>query len=78
MISVLLSLALDFLGARCAGLTDRQQLVLSGGVMGAASGAALGAIAGGSAAIGAAIGGAAGIAGGLLIYELGKEKLKAE
>ncbi len=56
------------LGA-CAGMSAREQRMLSGGAIGAGSGAALGAIVGGSPAVGAAVGGAAGVVGGLLVDE---------
>ena len=72
----LLALALLFLGAGCAGMTDQQQRALSGGAIGAGGGAVLGAITGGSPVIGAAVGGAAGVVGGLLVHE--HEKTKAQ
>jgi len=72
----LLALALLFLTAGCAGMTDQQQRALSGGAIGAGGGAVLGAITGGSSVIGAAVGGAAGVVGGLLVHE--HEKTKAQ
>jgi len=51
----------------CAGLTDRQQRVLTGGALGAGGGAAIGALSGGDPLTGAVIGGAAGAVGGALI-----------
>lgn len=72
----LLTLALPFLSAGCAGMTDQQQRALSGGAIGAGGGALLGAITGGSPVIGAAVGGAAGVVGGLLVHE--HEKTKAQ
>jgi len=58
----------------CAGMSTREQRMLSGGAVGAAGGAALGGITGGSAAAGAAIGGAAGVVGGYLYDEHTKKK----
>lgn len=55
--------------AGCAGMSYRQQRVLSGGAIGAGAGAALGAITGHSIAGGAAIGAAAGALGGLIVDE---------
>ena len=55
--------------AGCAGMSPRQQRVLSGGAIGAGAGAALGAITGNSIAGGAAIGAAAGAIGGLIVDE---------
>lgn len=49
----------------CAGMSDTEQRVLSGGAIGVAGGAVVGAIAG-DAALGAVIGGAAGVAGGFI------------
>lgn len=57
----------------CAGMTNTQQRVLSGGAIGAGAGAAIGAIAGGPAA-GAAIGGAAGVVGGVLVDQYEKSR----
>jgi osmotically inducible lipoprotein OsmB len=54
----------------CAGMTPREQRVLSGAAIGAGAGAAIGAATGGSPAAGAAIGGAAGAVGGLVVDEL--------
>ena len=56
--------------AGCAGMSSREQRMLSGGAMGAAGGAALGAITGGSPAVGAAVGGAAGVVGGVVVDEM--------
>jgi len=69
-ISLLLVVSL----AGCAGMTDDEQRMVSGGAMGAAGGAVLGAVTGGSALIGAAVGGAAGIAGGALVNHQQKGK----
>ena len=55
--------------AGCAGMSHRQQRILSGGAIGAGAGAALGAITGNSIAGGAAIGAAAGALGGLIVDE---------
>ncbi|BBK42508.1 hypothetical protein STVA_25280 [Allostella vacuolata] len=49
----------------CAGMSQTDQRVLSGGAIGAGGGAVLGAI-GGDAGLGAILGGAAGLAGGYL------------
>lgn len=67
--AVLLSLL-----AGCAGMSSRQQRVLSGGAIGAGAGAALGAITGHSIAGGAAIGAAAGAVGGLIVDESKKKR----
>lgn len=56
------------LGA-CAGMSAREQRMLSGGAIGAGAGAAIGAVTGGSPAVGAAVGGAAGVVGGILVDE---------
>jgi osmotically inducible lipoprotein OsmB len=61
MLIQLLVAVLFFSG--CAGMSNTEQRVLSGGAMGASGGAVLGALAG-SAAIGAAAGGGAGLLGG--------------
>ncbi len=54
-----------FLVAGCAGMSDTEQRVLTGGAAGATGGAIIGAIAG-NAGMGAAIGAASGLAGGYL------------
>jgi osmotically inducible lipoprotein OsmB len=59
----------------CAGLTTREQRVLSGGAIGAGAGAVGSAIVGGNVAAGAAIGAAAGAVGGL-IYDESKRRQK--
>ena len=51
----------------CAGLTNQQQRVLTGGALGAGGGAAVGALSGGNPATGALLGGAIGAVGGALI-----------
>ena len=53
----------------CAGMSSREQRMLSGGAIGAGAGAAIGAVTGGSPAVGAAVGGAAGVVGGVLVDE---------
>ena len=58
----------------CAGMSAREQRMLSGGAIGAAGGAAIGAAVGGSPAIGAAVGGAAGVVGGLVVDEWDKNR----
>jgi osmotically inducible lipoprotein OsmB len=60
--------------AGCAGMSNTQQRMLSGGAIGAGSGAAIGAISGGSAGTGAAIGGAAGVVGGALVDQHEKSR----
>lgn len=55
-VNITVSLVLVVSLAGCAGMTDEQQRMVSGGAMGAAGGAVLGAVTGGSALIGAAIG----------------------
>lgn len=57
----------------CAGMSNTEQRVLSGGAMGAAGGALIGAAAG-SAAIGAAAGGGAGLLGGLIVDQVQKSR----
>lgn len=73
-ITITISLVLVVSLAGCAGMTDDQQRMVSGGAMGAAGGAVLGAVTGGSALIGAAVGGAAGVAGGALVNQQQKAK----
>lgn len=58
----------------CAGMTDTQQRVLSGGAIGAGSGAAIGVLSGGSGSTGAIIGGAAGAAGGYIVDQSEKKR----
>ncbi len=58
------SLAGLILTSACAGMSPRQQRMLSGGAIGAGGGALLGAVTGGSPALGALIGGVAGTAVG--------------
>jgi peptidoglycan hydrolase-like protein with peptidoglycan-binding domain len=59
----------------CAGMSDREQRVLSGGAIGAGAGAVLGAATGGlSVGTGAVIGAAAGSVGGLIVDEAQKRK----
>jgi len=67
-ISVII-LVVACLVAGCAGMSHREQRILSGGAIGAGAGAALGAITGNSIAGGAAIGAAAGALGGLIVDE---------
>ncbi len=55
-IAVLFLIVLSLTG--CAGMSETQQRILSGGVIGAGAGAGVAAIAGGDAWVGAAIGGA--------------------
>lgn len=59
--------------AGCAGMSNTEQRMLSGGAIGAAGGAALGAI-GGNAALGAVAGGAAGVVGGVIVDQYEKSK----
>jgi hypothetical protein len=73
-ISIVLFIAISLI-AGCAGLTTREQRVLSGGAIGAGAGAVGSAIVGGSVAAGAAIGAAAGAVGGL-IYDESKRRQK--
>jgi osmotically inducible lipoprotein OsmB len=58
----------------CAGLSTREQRMLSGGAIGAAGGAAIGAAAAGSPAAGAAVGGVVGVVGGLVVDEIAKNR----
>ncbi len=69
---VVISLVAVLLLGGCAGMTNQQQRVLSGGAIGAGTGAALGAITGGSVATGAAIGAAGGAVGGYLYDQSNK------
>jgi osmotically inducible lipoprotein OsmB len=57
----------------CAGMSNTEQRVLSGGAMGATGGAVIGALAG-SAAIGAAAGGGAGLLGGYVYDQYQKSR----
>jgi osmotically inducible lipoprotein OsmB len=54
----------------CAGLSTREQRVLSGGAIGAGAGAATSLITGGSVGWGAAIGAGAGALGGFIYDEM--------
>ncbi len=58
----------------CAGMTTREQRVLSGGAIGAGVGTAAAAIVQGSLFTGAAVGAAAGAIGGLIYDEAQKRK----
>lgn len=58
--------------AGCAGMSSREQRMLSGGAIGAAGGAALGAVTGGNPAVGAVVGGAVGVVGGFVVDEMDK------
>lgn len=58
----------------CAGMTTREQRVLSGGAIGAGIGTATAAIVQGSLFTGAAVGAAAGALGGLLYDELNRKR----
>jgi osmotically inducible lipoprotein OsmB len=69
---VLVLVVLLFCGS-CAGMSNTEQRVLSGGAMGTAGGAVIGALAG-SAAIGAAAGGGAGLLGGLIYDQYQKSR----
>lgn len=61
--------------AGCAGMSPREQRMLSGGAIGATGGAIIGAAAG-SAGTGAAIGGAAGVLGGLVVDEMDRRNYR--
>ncbi len=54
------TLASLLLTSACAGMSPREQRMLSGGAIGAGGGALLGALTGGSPVLGAVLGGAAG------------------
>lgn len=58
----------------CAGMTTREQRVLSGGAIGAGIGTATAAIVQGSLFTGAAVGAAAGALGGLIYDELNRKR----
>ncbi len=66
--------AVVFMLSGCAGMTAREQRVLSGAGIGAAGGAVIGAVTAGNpgagAAVGAAVGGAVGAVGGLVVDEI--------
>ena len=66
MRTIIAGLTLVVMLSGCAGMSAREQRMLSGGAIGAAGGAAIGAAVGGSPAIGAAVGGAAKLAEPLL------------
>ncbi len=68
-----LLVAASLLFAGCAGMSNTEQRVLSGGAIGASGGAILGAI-GGSAALGAAAGGGAGLLGGFVYDQYQKSR----
>lgn len=72
-IALPLALAASLALAGCAGMSDTEQRVLSGGAIGAGSGALITAATGGCVACGAAIGGAVGAAGGY-VYDQMKKK----
>jgi osmotically inducible lipoprotein OsmB len=74
-ISIIILVLLSLI-AGCAGMSPREQRVLSGGAIGAGAGAAVGAVTGHSVAGGAAIGAAAGAVGGLVVDESKKRKHK--
>jgi hypothetical protein len=74
MRTIIAGLTLVVMLSGCAGMSAREQRMLSGGAIGAAGGAAIGAAAGGSPAIGAAVGGAAGVVGGLIVDEWDKNR----
>lgn len=75
---IIVGLALTFVLAGCAGMSIREQRMLSGGAIGAAGGAVIGAVAAGNpgtgAAVGAAVGGAAGVVGGLIVDEIDRSR----
>jgi hypothetical protein len=58
----------------CAGLSTREQRILSGGAIGAGAGAATSLITGGSPGWGAAIGAGAGALGGLIYDEMRRRR----
>lgn len=70
--------ALILMLSGCAGMSTREQRMLSGGAIGAAGGAAIGAITAGNpatgAAVGGAIGGAVGAVGGYIVDEMEKHR----
>ncbi|TAJ31634.1 MAG: hypothetical protein EPO64_02255 [Nitrospirae bacterium] len=74
LVCLVLVLALVSSMTGCAGMTDEQQRLLSGGGIGTAGGVALTALTGGSVLIGAVVGGAAGVAGGALVNEQERTK----
>jgi hypothetical protein len=60
--------------AGCAGMSTREQRVLSGGAIGAGAGLGVAAITGGSLLTGAVIGTAAGAVGGLIYDESNRRR----
>jgi osmotically inducible lipoprotein OsmB len=54
----------------CAGMSSREQRVLSGGAIGAAAGVGTAALVGGPLIVGAAAGAAAGAVGGVILDEM--------
>lgn len=75
---IITGLTLVLMLSGCAGMTPREQRMLSGGAIGAAGGAVIGAVAAGNpgtgAAVGAAIGGAVGTVGGLVVDEMDRRR----
>lgn len=70
LIKGLVILALVCCFAGCAGMSHREQRVLSGGGIGAAAGVGAAAIVGAPLIVGAAAGAAAGAVGGLIVDEV--------
>lgn len=58
----------------CAGMSTRDQRILSGGALGAAAGAGTAAIVGAPIAVGVAAGAAAGAVGGLIVDEVDRRR----
>jgi len=71
LVPAVLALSMTLSLSGCAGMSNTQQRVLTGGTGGAAAGAVIGAIAG-NAGLGAGIGAATGLIGGYL-YDRHKE-----
>lgn len=69
-IKALLIFAIIGTTAACAGLSQREQRVLSGSAIGTAAGVGTAAIVGGPLIVGGAIGAAAGAVGGLVVDEV--------
>ena len=68
--SILLILVLLSMFTGCAGMSRREQRVLSGGAIGTAAGVGIAAATGGSLLVGGVVGAAAGAVGGVIVDEM--------
>ncbi len=71
---VFLVIAMIGMMCGCAGMSARQQRMLSGGAIGTAAGVGIAAAAGGPLLVGAAAGAAAGTIGGLVVDEMQRSR----